>query len=264
MIAPLLNEKELSDCLNSISDTSVVITFVNYEYLEIFKMFYGFWRKHNNTNLLVVCLDEQSSSFMKEYGIRHILYKYFVKNRYKFWRVRLALINQIFLLAKRTLIHTDSDCFWIKNILPLITENTVEAFYSTGKGHPKHVAKQLGFVLCCGLFAVNYTPATLNYFNTLLHQEMDTDDQIATNEWVFNNKKQIVNDPVNSICDKKILINNLSIACISRTAVMRWNARTTTSPQKCFCVHPYLTGTITEKIDRARVITRLLLTNVSP
>jgi hypothetical protein len=251
---------QLESALSQIDQKTVVVTFVDKSYTNIFEIFCQFWQKLNINNLLVVCLDEKSIQTTKRYSLNYFHVPYTIKSRYNFWTFRLNTLNEIFKLAKKTVIHTDSDCFWINNIIPHLDEyKNIDIHYSTGKGFPLSIVERYGFTLCCGFYCIKYNKNTCNFFDSIL-LEPKKDDQIATNEWVFRNAIDIIDVPssFDSLHFKYIKLPNLNIAGIKQTAITRWRDCPIEVLKTHFCCHPYLTGTNEEKFEQLHHL-RLIL-----
>ena len=256
----IINTAQLELILSEINQETIVITFVDKTYKLIFDVFCQFWQKLNLNNLLIVCLDEEAIEIAKKYSHRYLYVPYNIKSRWEFWHIRLKILNNIFKFAKKTIIHTDSDCFWINNIIPHLELCVdVDAHYSLGGAHPKHIADAYGFVLCCGFFCINYNNRTFNFFDSILMDE-SKDDQVATNKWVFSNATTVENltSPTDQLHSKYIKLPNLAIKGLKHTVVTRWKECPLEIIKTHFCYHPFLTGTNEEKLEQLNHV-RLLL-----
>ena len=117
---------DLTDVLNKIEDDTIIVTFIDYKYVTIFNIFYSYFKKLNLKNLLVIALDISSYNYLKKYNDINIFYiKYSLTNKDLFWRFRLSVINYIFKLSMKNIIHTDSDCLWFKNIIDEVKNLTL-------------------------------------------------------------------------------------------------------------------------------------------
>ena len=142
---------DLTDVLNKIEDDTIIVTFIDYKYVTIFNIFYSYFKKLNLKNLLVIALDISSYNYLKKYNDINIFYiKYSLTNKDLFWRFRLSVINYIFKLSMKNIIHTDSDCLWFKNILELVKTLDYDIVGSVAYGFPENLVKKYGFILCCG------------------------------------------------------------------------------------------------------------------
>jgi len=142
---------------------TIVITFIDYKYIDIFNIFYDNFKKLHNLNLLVISLDEKTYNYLNEIGVNTSYEPYIIDNKTNFWEFRLKKINEIFKENKKNIIHTDADCFWFKNILEEIIKisDDYDIIGSIGFGHPKNIVDKLGFALCCGFYFIKY-----NYKNS--------------------------------------------------------------------------------------------------
>ncbi len=259
-----ISANEITAITNKIKEDVVVITFVDFKYIEIFRIFYKFWKTHELNNLIVVCLDEKTKQEIEKLCIPCIYFKYVVSCKPEFWAIRLDIINSIFTSSKKTLIHTDVDCFWIKNIIPLLSCFEQDVIYSTGNEYPKHLAEKYGFVLCCGFFVIKYKENTKNFFNNIIQNHIKNtskliDDQIATNEWIFSKVASIslIDQPSKKHPSQNINIRDVSIVGLHRGLITRWTNPPKWAIDECYCYHPYLTGNISDRLFQLEHLTSL-------
>lgn len=255
----MIHDVRINEALQKIENDAVVVTFVDNQYLDLFKLFHVFWKRHCLQNLLVISLDENVNSYLNNTDINYVYFDYPIRNRHAFWRVRLQLLDVIFTTAKKTLIHTDVDCFWFQNLLTCIQSCSEDICYSTGGTFPKNIADKYGFVLCCGFFGVKYNNNTKNYFRTLCTSE-NKDDQISTNEWIFSSAKQIINSSFNKMFFAKILLPDFNVECINSTIITRWKTASKDFLTKCYGFHPYLSGSNETKFKESYDLLKSFLT----
>jgi len=225
----------------------IILTFTDFNYLDIFNIFYNKLKKIGlEVDLLVVCLDNQTHNNLKRRGIKTIHKPYKINNKAKFWEFRLNTINQLFKKYKQDIIHTDSDCFWFKNIVNYICANNtdLDMIGSIAFGHPKDIVKKMGFVLCCGFYYIKYTDKNSLLLDNIIHNTSikSNDDQVLFNNYIYNNKQTIVDYTANDFIFKKIILKDgTAIGIISDTIISR-------RPQKNLCCfHPILSSKIIEK-----------------
>ena len=72
-----MNNNNYNDC--------IIITFTDYNYIDIFNIFYENFKKLNLNNLLVVSLDEKSFDYLNKLSINTIFTPYKINNKTKFW-----------------------------------------------------------------------------------------------------------------------------------------------------------------------------------
>ena len=157
-----------------IKEKCIVITFTDINYLDIFNIFYSKFQKLNLNNLLVVSLDVNTYEHLKNRNINTIYEPFeFKNNKNKFWYFRLTIINKIFQENKKNIIHTDADCFWLKNILEEINKisHNYDIIGSIGFGQPKKIIQELGFSLCCGFYFIKYSKQTMNIFDKIVRND---------------------------------------------------------------------------------------------
>lgn len=227
----------LFNILNKIDDNNIILTFIDYKYIPIFNIFYNYFEKLNLKNLLVIALDLNTYNYLSKYENVHIFYvKYKLDNKDLFWKFRLSIINQIFKISKKNIIHTDSDCLWFKNIIEEFKDLDYDIIGSIAFGFPKDLVKKYGFILCCGFYYIKYNEKTKDFFDKIMNQQLNiNDDQILMNTYIFNNHKNILNYNNHLLLYKHIITNdNLEIAILSDKIISR------DYQESLYCFHPYL------------------------
>lgn len=227
----------LTSILKKIDDPNIILTFIDYKYIPIFNIFYTYFEKLNLKNLLLIALDLNTYNYLSKYENIHVFYiKYNLDNKELFWKFRLSLINQIFKISMKNIIHTDSDCLWFKNILEEVKNLEYDIVGSIAYGFPEDLVKKHGFILCCGFYYIKYNNKTKDFFDKIINQNFNSnDDQILMNNYIFNNKKNILNYNDHPLITKYIITNdNLEIAILSDSVVSR------TYQSSLYCFHPYL------------------------
>jgi hypothetical protein len=232
---------------NKIISDTIILTFTDKNYLDIFKIFYSYFNKLNLSNLLVISLDEYTYNYLTQKNIRTILIKYYINSKDSFWKFRLNTINDIFNISNKNIIHTDSDCFWMKDIFNLINNYSYDFIGSIECGHPHELSNKYGFNICCGFYYIKYNENMVNMMKNIISQEgYGIDDQVLFNYYMFNNMKQIIENPSENIC-KEIILNNSSIkfGILSENIVSREKYR-----ESLHCFHPFLS----EKVTSCKII----------
>lgn len=231
--------KKISD----IASPSIVLTFVNNNYYPIFEVFIEYYEKLNLSNLLVISLDKNIYDKLIKRNINTLLINYDEKHDGCLWRFRINIINAIFKISKKDLIHTDSDCIWLKNILPFMSTTDYEIIGQIEYGRPFNISCKYGFVMCCGLFKMKYAQKTIDLIDKISEQ-MINDDQDAFNEYIFNNHAEIIqHDPMNIIMKEIKLNDSCRIGIINHFITTR-----ETSPgnvlcdEDTYCFHPWLSS----------------------
>jgi hypothetical protein len=236
--------------LPNINESTIIITFIDYAYLPIFNLWYTYFSKLNLNNLLVISLDKEIYAELQERNIKTILCEYRIykeeywKDRDEFWKFRLNIIYNIFISSRKNIIHTDSDCIWLKNIYGLIKDLPYDFIGSIEKGHPHEVSKQYGFVMCCGFYYIKYNEKMVSLFkNIMMQTNLGTDDQSLFNYYMFNNMLEIIESPTDLI-EKEIQLKDVTIRLLNNRIISRdfFNEDT-------YCFHPWLSSiTISEKL----------------
>jgi len=269
-LTPLqLNKIILNTTKNIINDT-IIITFINKSYLPIFDIFYTHFNKLKLNNLLVISIDEYSYDYLISKNINTILINYTITNISDFFGFRLDINNKIFKVSKKNILHTDSDCFWYKNILDKIKNLDYDIIGSPGNpGDIKNkyfkFITSMGFVLCCGFYYIRYSNKTLHFFDDMKKQlKHISDDQLRFNTYILNNYRKIFNHDNNeSLVSKVIHLPNIKISILKQTIISRINN------EDLYCFHPFLySKTIEEKIisyntEKSKLHTNSDLQNLS-
>jgi hypothetical protein len=228
---------DLINILKKIEDDTIILTFIDYKYIPIFNIFYTYFEKLNLKNLIVIALDLNTYNYLKKYEDLYILYlQYNLNNKELFWKFRLSTINYIFKISMKNIIHTDSDCLWFKNIIEEVKNLDYDIIGSIAYGFPEDLVKKHGFILCCGFYYIKYNDKTKDFFDKIINQQLNSnDDQILMNTYIFNNKKIILNYNNHHFITKYIqTVDNLEIAIIHDTIISR------TYQSSLYCFHPYL------------------------
>lgn len=233
----------------------IIVTFTDFKYLDIFNIFYNNFNKLN-LPLLVVCLDEKVLDNLTNRGIKTLYRPYKIQSKCKFWEFRLNIINEIFKENKQDIIHTDSDCFWFKNVVECINSNkkNLDIIGSIAFGLPKDIVRKIGFVLCCGFYYIKYTEKNSSIIDKIIKKNYtdSIDDQILFNKYIYNNKKTIVENINNNFLYKTIILNDdTKIGIIRGTIISRkYNVN-------LYCFHPFLSGSIENKISKIKSLLSL-------
>jgi hypothetical protein len=228
------------------SDTTI-ITFVDFKYLPIFNVFYKYFKKLNLNNLLVISLDIEAFNNLRTRKINTVYKPYKINGRDKFWEFRLNVINEIFTTTKKSIIHTDSDCFWLKNIVSEIDKikDDYDIIGSIAFGWPKNIVNKMGFVLCCGFYYIKYTSQNASFFNNIKRLKIGSiDDQVLFNNYLYNNKSTIIDNNLDNIIYKTIVLtDNTKVGIIKDTVISRKDNT------ELYCFHPTIGAkTIPEKM----------------
>ena len=159
--------------IKNIKSDDIILTFTDTKYLPIFNIFYNYFEKLNLNNLVVISLDENVFSILNKRGILTLLYKYKITSRNKFFKFRYCLIDKIFQLSKKNIIHTDSDCIWIKDItkMPELSFK-YDIIGQIAFGIPKKVVKKIGMVLCFGFYKIYFNNNTKYLFQEILKKNI--------------------------------------------------------------------------------------------
>ena len=232
-----------------INSETIILTFTDYKYLPIFNIWYNYFEKLNLQNLLVISLDDITFTNLNSRKINTILCNYNIVNRDKFWQFRLKTIFNIFKQSKKNIIHTDSDCIWLKDVYSLINNEPYDIIASIESGHPVELSKKYGFIMCCGFYYVKYNEIMIKMFENIIGQDgHGTDDQVLFNYYMFDNSTDIISNP-NELIEKEVqLKDNIKIVLLKRSIIDRYDCTKDT-----YCFHPWLSkSSIIDKINQLR------------
>ena len=230
--------------INKIKGTDLIITFIDSTYLPIFNIFYTYFERFNLKNLLVISLDDKVFLNLSKRKIFTLLIKYKIVKKNSFWDFRYNIINKLFQLSKKNIIHTDSDCIWLKNI----TKNPqlslkYDIIGQMAFGVPKNVVNKIGMVLCCGFYKIFYSDKTCDLFNEISRKKYNNNvvnDQIRMNNYILHEYEKITENEFG----KCITIRNtdIKILLLNESYISR-----NTKYSNVFLFHPILLGTMEEK-----------------
>lgn len=157
-----------------------VVTFCNRAYLPVLANFLAAPHAPDRDDLVLYGLDPETRAAAEEAGIEARALDW-SGDLATLWQARIDVFRA--LAAEGTdLIHTDADALWVgPGTLDWLTRDTDLAF-SQGTVFPPEVHAATGFVLCCGLFRANATPATLRFLEIVGEDVARTgDDQVSVN-----------------------------------------------------------------------------------
>jgi hypothetical protein len=196
--------------IDTISTDTIVLTFINSKYAPMFNLFYKYFQRHGLQNLLVICLDKESQNALTNQHIRTILIEYEIIDICEFWRFRLTIINNVFKYSEKNIIHTDVDCFWLKNIMHVFDElSDYDIIGHVAFGHPIQIVEKIGFVMCCGLYLLRYNSKNMRFLDRILAQHLNfVDDQVYFNHYIYTNYRLIEPGLEVDVVYKKILLND--------------------------------------------------------
>ena len=236
----ILTDDALHSLLNGIQSEILVTTFINSPYMPIFSVFMQHFPVECRPQLVVVSIDAASYRHIRTTypDIVVLLAPYTIAgNKNLFWKFRYEVFTKMHTISKKHIIHTDSDCIWLRNVLelPLLQNHDYDVVGSIAYGHPMHIVKKMGFVLCCGFFKICYnekTSSLLEYIDTRPYNRNIHDDQVKFNRYIcFEHQSKEKTDAGFVLVMKKSGVRILVLAdnYISRSV-----------KSDLYCFHPYL------------------------
>jgi hypothetical protein len=155
------------------------ITFANESYIAVLANWLACMRKIKRKNVVVYTLDETTKRFVENsgYEARAIKAEQGFGN---FWRMRARCFLDL-VESNTTFVHSDADAIWLRN-MPKKIFGTKHICFSQGTTHPPVVFKDVGHVVCCGLFMAKPSDGSKRFFRKLHENvEVTQDDQRSVN-----------------------------------------------------------------------------------
>lgn len=244
-----LSDDVLTYYLTKHKGDNLIVTFTDFKYLPIFYIFYNNFKRLKKTNFVVISLDEKTFLYLRKQNIFTLLFKYDILVKNNFWDFRYKIINKLFKLSKRNIIHTDSDCIWLKDISNVIkTDTNYDIIAQMASGWPLDVVDKIGMVLCCGFYKLFYNDKTINILDEIKNKPYNKhilDDQIRINRYILHEHSNITDVEMGKcITIKK---SNIKILLLKHKFVSREN-----NNKNIYLYHPFLTGTIEEKTAKLK------------
>lgn len=168
-----------------------VLTFVNTEYWEAFKLWYHFYERSKQQArciLLVVCMDDKTFNDISEYLQRATCQYIIVKENtgtYAFtqrrlWEMRLAALNGLLTAYNFDIIMSDVDALWISDPVKLIKENkdlsSTDIVAGVGSW-PKECSISEGGTICMGFTVIKNSRAARAVINRALTMNSGDDQR---------------------------------------------------------------------------------------
>jgi hypothetical protein len=174
----------------------VIVVTAGQRYLELFELWLEQAHKHVNGHILGIAMDQAAFAAMNEAldGCVIDLSPFFVfdergkiqeRPRQVLWILRVLLLREIVGRGHR-LLSIDLDAVVVADLAPMLN-NLPEADIVVQQDYsiPVDVARQLGFVLCCGFMVFSPTPATNSFLDRYVRRTMhELDDQLAINHMI--------------------------------------------------------------------------------
>lgn len=169
--------------MTSSSGDCEVLSFVNAPYLPLLDLWLRQSSDYIGSRPKILCTDEAAYNECRNDPrmIAENASDHDWSDRTNFWKSRFSILHQR-LESHIDILHTDLDAFWLKSPWPYIEGREEDFIFSREFGLPKHLVPKWGFVLCCGFFRANSTPAARSFF-ARWHKYVERygDDQFALN-----------------------------------------------------------------------------------
>lgn|GEM_PF-2585449 len=228
-----------------------IVTAIDKNYLKIFEVWMQYFEKWNYTSCLkVIVFDDTSEEYINRKGISSIRVHEKIRNARDIYVTRLNAILEL-LKSGKHVIHTDSDAFWLRDLLPSVIKKDFDLQISIGHGIPKRAIKEWHFSLCCGFFIFQSNVNTLRFFEKWIAKSIEMNhDQNALNELFLDNTTHWKFD--NAFYNEGFCSNlNMKIEAINYKIISR-----ETNEREIAIYHPYLSSPF-EEIKLLNAITQL-------
>lgn len=174
-------ETDLVKRANSLAiDKQIIVVFADKNYTEVIAEWAKRIKGLGVENYLVVAQDPELHESNLSKSINSVLVP-FTGSLERFWIHRLERI-QTLMEAGLDVLHSDADAFWVRDCRKIMKDYAADIIASQGTIFPDDVAKEWGFVLCCGLVQFRSNRRSLAFFEKVLSCARDVkDDQVALN-----------------------------------------------------------------------------------
>jgi hypothetical protein len=169
------------DIINKIYDQFLIITFIDSNYYDVYKIWIKHYKKHNiDKRLIIFGLDDNISKLIDSEVIN------ISKSLTSFadlWIIRCEVIDKL-LKNNNKVLHTDVDCLWLKNPFTyhLREFNDYDIISSQGTIFPYNCVNKNKCVLCMGFIYFNNTDRTKNIIDQVINMVYKSkDDQKSLN-----------------------------------------------------------------------------------
>lgn len=188
---------------------SLIVTFSNRDYIPVLANFLAAPGAPNPNDLKVYGLDQETVNFARRSGMQAETLEW--GGSFKdLWSARIDVFRNLIKNGKN-IIHTDLDAIWLRNPVASWMTGDLDMYFSQGTIHPNAMYEKNGFVLCCGLFSMTASDATVKFLDDLKEDLKDTgDDQASLNEVLMEGRTSW-ND--SDAPDYRLAMKNHRISC---------------------------------------------------
>jgi hypothetical protein len=215
-------------------NSTLILSFCNFDYVKVALNWVEYLNKLEINNYLIVALDSETETFLKDHNVNTKLIKGEIPKRSgKGWRWRFQQTYE-FVKDGYNVIHSDLDAVWLKNPLDIIdTKYDIIASTDTG-GFPPETYQKWNFTMCMGWMYYASTNATLNLFESILKNKKNFDDQMEFNNYI-SDKVGIRDIYIKMDGSKKIQIDNAIICVLNENVIKRSDY-----DENAFVCHPLM------------------------
>lgn len=168
----------------------IVLVFSDSRYKEVLLNWLVGMHRLNIRNFLVISLDEEIHHYLGEHGLPTFLSP-LEGDLSELWIMRIQIF-QALCSAGISFLHSDADAIWLKDPFPAFLDNSKhDIVASQGTIWPADVAKNQGFVFCCGFLFVKSCPQTIALLGEIATDVALTgDDQVSLNRVILGKSLQ--------------------------------------------------------------------------
>lgn len=140
-----------------INENTVIVSFMDKNFLQLIKWWYSKFKNYKY-KIVIFCIDKKTYLELDEPKIYK--YPYFLEEGYtnnKLWNERNKMLFNILQMGF-DFIHTDLDCFWFHDPIPLMLDASqhYDFIFSTDFLMKKFI-DSMGFTVCCGFYLMKST-----------------------------------------------------------------------------------------------------------
>lgn len=159
----------------------LIVTFCNRDYIPVLANFMAAPGAPRTSELKVYGLDRATVEFARCSGAQAEALAWNGVLR-DLWTARVEVFENL-IERGQDFVHTDADAVWLRNPITTWMNGDLDSYFSQGTIHPTDTHSKLGFVLCCGLFGIRASDATIEFFKRLKQDVKETgDDQTSVNK----------------------------------------------------------------------------------
>lgn len=199
----------------------LIISFCDARYKNVALNWVCGLKKIKINNYLIITLDEDTESFLKNHNVKTKLIEggNIPRRSGKGWRWRFEKIYEI-LRSEPAIIHSDLDAVWIKNpMFKLNSKYDIIASRDTG-GFPIETFNKWNFTMCMGWVYLKNNFCVRSVFDEILKSKKNFDDQEEFNLY-FSKKIDLINIYTKVGGDTEFSCDNTNVCVLEQKTIYR-------------------------------------------